>query len=179
MVEQPPGPTAGPAGRPARAAVQRLARSLIAVGVVALLAVAVSRWPPAVDPNGGWPAAREAGSRMVAATGGAPTAFLGLPRFETPDAAAFPFVYAGGHLVDGPGSAGFIVVPCDRLFDPVLEAPCGGAAEDHLMDDLAAGLVEPFLKAGGPPYPAIGTAPELVVRFDVSPRTSVSIYRRG
>ncbi|HYN69011.1 MAG TPA: glycosyltransferase family 39 protein [Candidatus Eisenbacteria bacterium] len=162
-----------------RAAVDRTARSLLAVALVALLASAVSRWPPAVDPNGGWPAARTAGVRMVETTERAPTAFVGLPRFEAPDGAAFPFVYAGGTLVDDPGSAGFIVVPCNRLFDQVLEVPCGGPAEDRLMRDLAAGLVEPFPKGSGPAYPGVEKVPQLIVRFDLSPRTSISIYRPG
>jgi hypothetical protein len=175
----PASTTTSPDSARTAVAVGRIVRGLVAVGVVALLAVAVSRWPPAVDPNGGWPAARLAGVRMMETTGHAPTAFLELPRFETPDGVGFPFVYAGGNLATEPGAADFIVVPCDRLFDRVLEAPCGGAAEDRLIQDLAAGRVEPFLKAGGPPYPALGTAPQLVVRFDLSPRTSVSIYRRG
>jgi hypothetical protein len=159
-------------------AIGRIVGALVAIGVVALVAVAINRWPPAVDPNGGWPAARAAGARIVEAAGQAPTAFLGLPRFETPDGVAFPFVYAGGNVVAEPGSAQSIVVPCDHLFDQVVGAPCGGAAEDRLIQDLVAGRVNPFLKAGGPPYPALGQVPELLVRFDLSPRTSVSIYRR-
>ena len=70
-------------------------------------------------------------------------------------------------------------MPCDRLFDRVLDAPCGGAAEDRLVQDLADGTVEPFLKAGGPPYRALVETPQLVERFELSPRTSISIYRRG
>ncbi|MEZ0241306.1 MAG: ArnT family glycosyltransferase [Chloroflexota bacterium] len=174
------GVGAGSLARPRGTAfADRTARGLLAVGLVALFAVAVSRWPAAVDPNGGWPAAGTAGIRIADATGQTPTAFLQLPRFETPDGVVFPFVYAGGNLAGDPGSAGFIVVPCDRLFDSVLEAPCGGAAEDRLVRDLAAGLVEPFLKAGGPPYPPLGKVPQLVERFDLSPRTSISIYRPG
>ena len=171
-------PTTSPASARTGAAVGRIVRALVAVGVVALLVVAVTRWPPAVDPNGGWPAARAAGVQLVETTGQAPTAFLGLPRFETPDGVGFPFVYAGGNLASDPGSAEFIVVPCDHLFDQVIGAPCGGAAEDRLMQELAAGSVNPFLKADGRPYPALGRAPQLVERFDLSPRTSVSIYRR-
>jgi len=159
-------------------ALGRIVRALVAVGVVALLVVAVTRWPAAVDPNGGWPGARVAGVRIVETTGQAPTAFLGLPRFETPDGVAFPFLYGGGNLAADPGSAQFIVVPCDHLFDQVLGIPCGSAAEDRLMQELAAGRVNPFLKADGPSYPALGTAPQLVARFDLSPRTSISIYRR-
>jgi hypothetical protein len=160
-------------------ALGRVVRGVAAAGVVALLAVAVSRWPPAVDSDGGWPAARAAGLRMLGTTGQAPTAFLELPRFETPDGVAFPFVYAGGNLGAAPGSAEFIVVPCDHLFDQIIGAPCGGAAEDRLMQELAAGNVNPFLKTDGPPYPPLGQAPQLVERFDLSPRTSISIYRRG
>jgi hypothetical protein len=160
-------------------AIDRIVRVIVGVGVVGLMVVAVSRWPPAVDPNGGWPAARAAGVRMLETTGEAPTAFLQLPRFETPDGVGFPFVYAGGNLAIDPGSAEFLVVPCDRLFDRVLEAPCGSGAEDRLIDDLVAGRLTLFLEAAGPPYPALGQVPTLVGRFDLSARMSISIYRRG
>jgi hypothetical protein len=72
-------------------------------------------------------------------------------------------VKAGGIVTADAWSAGFIVVPCDRLFEAVVGAPCGGPAEDQLVQKLAA--------VSGHPVPT------LVTRFDASPRISVTIYR--
>jgi hypothetical protein len=54
-------------------------------------------------------------------------------------------------------------VVCDRLFEPVVGAACGGPAEDALVARVAA---------------ADGTRPfGLEARIDASPRTSISVYR--
>ena len=125
--------------------------------------------PPAVDPDGGWPAMRAAGARIVATVGTKPVLLLGLPEFKLPDAVGFPIQHAGGDVGQRVDLMGFpegidtIVVACDRLFDTVLGAPCGGPAEDAYVAKLTATF-------GGP------TPPHLVNRFDASPRTSISIY---
>jgi hypothetical protein len=138
------------------------------IGMLAILAVGVWRRPPAVDPNGGWPAARLAGERIVAATNGAPIALFGTPDIKLPDGIGFPIVYAGGRLDPAPDLAAgtaVIVVACDRLFG--LEfGLCSGPAEENLIGDL---LFE---------HPD-ALRPILVTRFDASPRTSISIYRPG
>jgi hypothetical protein len=140
-------------------------RGAVAVIVVALVAIAVWRWPSWTDPNGGWPAADTAGHRIVAITGDQPVAVLGVPDFKSPDAITFPIVNAGGHLgVGGAGPAGFVVVVCDRLFESVVGDACGGPAEDLRVGDA--------LEGG-----SLAFAPTLVDRFDVSARTSVSVYK--
>lgn len=137
--------------------------SLAAVILVGLVLVSVARWPPSLDPEGGWPAMRAAGERVLENAGRAPVHFMSLPGFKQPDAVAYPFVRAGGQVASGRIQSGeLLVVACDRLFAPVIAAPCGGAAEDALVEARAA-------EEGTPP-------PVLVDRFDASPRTSISIY---
>jgi hypothetical protein len=146
----------------ARARVDVAARTLLALALAFIVGVEVSRWPAPVDPNGGWPAARAAGERVVETTGTAPVALLDVPGFKTPDGIGFPIVYAGGVVVGDPWAATYIVVPCDRLFEKVVGATCAGPAEDRLMGYISDDGAHP--------------TPTLVSRFDASPRTSVSIY---
>jgi len=148
----------------ARARVDVAARTLLGLALVFMIGVEVSRWPASVDPNGGWPAARAAGERVVGTTGTGPVALIDVPGFKTPDGIGFPIVYAGGVVVGDPWAASYIVVPCDRLFEKVVGAACAGPAEDRQMRYLA--------DDGAHPHPI----PSLVSRFDASPRTSVSIY---
>jgi len=142
-------------------------RGTVAVIVVALVAIGAWRWPSWTDPNGGWAAADAAGHRIVAITGDQPVAVVGVPDFKSPDAITFPIANAGGRLgVDGSGgvsSASYVVVVCDRLFEPVVGQACGGPAEDLRLADALGG--------------SLAVAPTLVDRFDVSARTSVSVYR--
>jgi hypothetical protein len=137
-------------------------RVLLGAVFVFLIALEVSRWP-IPDPNGGWPAAAASGTRIVATTGTNPVALIDLPVFKTPAGTGFPIVMAGGTLIDDLWSAGFIVVPCDRLFESVVGSKCAGPAEDRQMRYLVADGAHP--------------EPTLVTRFDASPRISISIYR--
>ncbi|MBI2781856.1 MAG: phospholipid carrier-dependent glycosyltransferase [Chloroflexi bacterium] len=143
----------------------------IAADLLALGAVTVIRMPPAVDPNGGWPAMRAAGARIAEVAAGRPVVLYGLPNFKLPDAVGYPIEYAGvpaGGAVDlmgFPDGINVIVVACDRLFESAIGHPCGGPAEDALMAKLT--------EMGSGPE---GVPPHLVQRFDASPRTSVSIY---
>jgi hypothetical protein len=118
----------------------------------------LSRKPPHVDPDGGWPALRAAGERVAATVDDAPVVVTGLPDFKLPDAITFPLAYAGVQVTAGPRAASFGVVVCDRLFEQVLHAACGGPAE------AAAGF-------GAPPWAPVVDA------FSASPRTFVSIYQ--
>lgn len=143
----------------------------IMADLMALVAVTVIRTPPAVDPNGGWPAMRDAGVRVAAIAAGRPVFLYGLPGFKLPDAGGFPIEFAGGEVADHsgtngiPSEAGPIVIVCDRLFATAISLPCGGPAEDAYL----AKLTESGSGPGGIP-------PRVVERFDASPRTSVSIY---
>jgi hypothetical protein len=144
----------------------------VAAGLVAAAIVATSivRQPPAVDPDGGWPAMRAAGGRVIAKATGEGIWLVGLPTFKLPDALGFPIVKAGGRLVAsipiipseaGDQSVGRIVIVCDRLFEAPMGAACGGPAEH-------AWLSEQF---GGVEF-------RLLDRFDASARTSVSMYEQ-
>jgi 4-amino-4-deoxy-L-arabinose transferase-like glycosyltransferase len=136
-----------------------MAAVAVGAGLALLVTVASLRKPPVVDPDGGWDAARLAGDRIVEVTGAQPIHLIGLPDFKLPDAIGFPVARAGGRLVEDPGTAGIVVVACDRLFEGAIGAACNGPAEDQLMDD--------------------GTRWRDVVlldRFPASPRTIVSVY---
>jgi 4-amino-4-deoxy-L-arabinose transferase-like glycosyltransferase len=153
---------------------------IVGVGIAALELTALSRKPPHVDPQGGWPAARAAGERVVGVVeriapivGGRTILLIGLPDFKLTDGIGYPIEYAGGQvrfLVDldrNPKLDVTMVVVCDRLFEGPIGLPCGGPAEDALVADLSE------------LYPDhVGMPPVLLDRFDVSPggRTSVSIY---
>jgi hypothetical protein len=153
--------------RPAAA----IAGVLVTAGFAAIVAVAVVRNPPAVDPNGGWPVLAAAGARVAAEANGSGILVYGLPDFKPPDAVSFPIAHAGGHVVDvghsmaKPAPYDFIVVACDRLFDAAIGQPCGGPAEDAFLTGLIG---------SGPGAPVL----TLWDRFDASPRTAVSVYRR-
>jgi hypothetical protein len=137
-----------------------LARAVVAAGVAAAVVFNVSIWPPAVAPDGGWPAAEQAAARIAATVGERDFALLAIPDFKSADAYAFPLARAGhapSLLADTMGLDGVrIVVVCDRLFEETVGARCGGPAEDRLATQLEL-------------------AP-LAERFDGSARTSISIY---
>ena len=142
-----------------------LAAVALAAGLAALVTVSLSRKPAHVDPNGGWPAMRDAGARVFLHAGPAPILLLGLPVFKNADAVEFPIERAGGAVVDDPAlldGTETIVVACDRVFAAAIGAPCGGPAEDALVRAHAT---------------STGTLlPGLVDRFDASSRTAISIY---
>ena len=152
----------------------RAARLVMTAALIGLVILGVSRWPPQRQVAGGWPAARDAGARVVAAFPGATFDVRGLPVFKSAEGIGFPIVAAGGTAAIATGlassgaplaSGSVLVVVCDRLFEAVIGDPCGGPAEDRFVARLAA---------------SGATTDGLVVveRFDASVRTSVSIYRR-
>ena len=150
------GPRSAAAGR-----VDVAARTLLVLVLVAQAGLALARQPLA-DPNGGWPAARAAGDRIVATLGTDPVGLVNLPVFEPGDWIGFPIVHAGGAIAPDPAAARVVVVGCDRLFERVIGDRCGGPAESAWLDRLV-----------GP-----GAAASLGLReqFDLSDRISVSIY---
>lgn len=148
---------------------------IVGIAIAGVELVALSRKPPHVDPDGGWPAMQAAGERVVRVANGSPVFLVGLPDFKLPDAIGYPIEHAGGQIdlrADDPVPGVMIVVACDRLFEEAIGLPCGGPAEDARV----ASLTEAASVAGAEPR-------VLVDRFDVPPRTSpssrtsVSIYR--
>ncbi len=138
--------------------------ALVIVAVTALLVWNVVTQPPAVHPDGGFPAAEAAGARILAATGGGtPITLRSLPDFKSTEAYAYPLVRAGATVVADTGSGpvatarGPLVLLCDSLFEKVIGAPCGGAAE---------ATVAPPERFGEP-----------VDRFLAAPSRTISVYR--
>ena len=161
------------AGAGLQVAVDRAARVLVTGALMALVAFDIGRWPPLTQANGGWPLARDAGTRIVAAAPGTTFDVRSLPVFKTAEGIGFPIIAAGGkaRIATGLESSGVapldgatLVLVCDRLFERVIGDACGGPAETRYLRRLAA---------SGSSTDAL----VLVERFDASPRTSVSIYR--
>ncbi len=141
------------------------ARSVVAIALGALILLDLRLTPPA-DPNGGWPAARVAGERIVLNSFDGPFDVRQLPIFKTAEGVGHPVIVAGGEAVSAtdrdsaarpvePGTN--VVIACDRLFEDVIGALCGGPAEDRYLERL-------------------GLRPALYVRFDQSPRISITVY---
>jgi hypothetical protein len=145
--------------------------------VAGLVVIEGLRFPGLRDPDGGWPAVKAAAERILRTTGDQALLVIGLPRFKPADGLLFPLRLLGGAVIDGTGATGgaadtptiggatpavtagpgALVIVCDRLFEPTLDAACGGAAERTVEGE----------------QPAFG---RLVDRFDQSGRISISIY---
>ena len=148
----------------------RAERILVGAGIIVMLVFELIRLPPPADPNGGWPAALAGAERISRVTSAQTFMVVGLPVFKPTGAVLFPLLQLGREVVNGHEASegtqaaplkaasvppGALVVVCDRLFEPVLEAPCGGEAESRLSH---------------PDFPV------LLDRFDISQRTSISVY---
>ncbi len=151
--------------------------------VIALVAWNLTRLPPAINPDGGYPGAEAAGQRVGAALDAAgvpPEAVVwlrSLPPFKSTEAIAYPLIRAGRPVVaetpDGlaPGSATGVTGPdaalvllCDDLFSAANGAACGGPAEATVVPDTSGG-------AGA----GAGARP-LLDRFEASPGRFISVY---
>jgi 4-amino-4-deoxy-L-arabinose transferase-like glycosyltransferase len=152
--------------------VDAAARSVIAVALGALVLLDLRLSPPA-DPNGGWPAARAAGERILEFAP-SPVDVRQLPIFKTAEGVGFPVIVAGGraYIATDRESAlrpivpdAFVVVACDRLFEEVMGAACGGPAELEYMRRLTDG------------NDGAGPVTRFPIRFPMSPRIVISIYK--
>jgi hypothetical protein len=130
------------------------------VAAAAACAVAVvfnaSIWPPAVAPDGGWPAGEAAGDRILDSIGlGAipePRPILhSLPTFKSADAVRFPLARRGIATWDQTATSEGMphVVLCDELFRDAIGADCGGPAEDPLVASYGVELADRFEAAPG------------------------------
>jgi hypothetical protein len=138
----------------------RLAAGLLAV---VLASIAVTAWPPAVAPDGGWPLADAAAGRVLASTGDEPFALDGIPEFKNANALRFPLDRRDA-LVLPAGAAptsSVVAIVCDPIFDEVTGAACGSDAEDAWL--AATGRTD------------LG----LVDRFEAGPRRLISVYATG
>jgi hypothetical protein len=138
-------------------------RLLVVVGVGLVLAWNLAHQPPAVSPDGGFPAAEVAAARIATAAKGDEITLRSIPSFKTAEAYAYPLTRAGVSVVEdtssGPVAAGpgTLVVVCDTLFETVTGASCGGPAE---------AVVAPPDRFGPP-----------VDQFTAAPGRTISIYR--
>jgi flagellar biosynthesis protein FliQ len=138
-------------------------RVLAAAGVVALLVWNVTHLPPAVHPDGGFPAADVAATNVdatLAAAGIDRTAIVpirSLPDFKSTESMAYPLVRLGrvvaawtpSGLAPGstePATSGqsgpfALVLLCDDLFETAIGASCGGPAEDIAASGYGIGAL--------------------------------------
>ena len=161
--------------------------ALATAAVVALIGWNVAHLPPAVHPDGGFPAGAVAAKRVDAAltaAGIGPTDVIeirSLPDFKSTEAMAYPLArlerdyiatvpkgFAPGS-VDPLANSGSsfngtfgLVLLCDDLFRESIGAACGGPAEQSVTPD-----------SGG------STSGALLDRFEAAPGRFVSVYGRG
>ncbi|MEO5885689.1 MAG: hypothetical protein ABIQ58_09275 [Candidatus Limnocylindrales bacterium] len=149
------------------------------LGLFLLVGWNVTHLPPAVHPDGGYPAGQANGERVMAVLeragiGREEVVLLrSLPDFKSTEAVAYPLVRGGQAVVaetpsgvapgskpttGGPG-AGLIVL-CDDLFTAAIGAACGGPAED------AALAASPDAAMWGP----------MLDRSEVQPGRWVTVY---
>ena len=140
--------------------------AVVIAAMAVLIAFNLVNQPPAVHPDGGFPAADVTGARILAAAGsgaGAPITLRSIPDFKSIEAYAYPLVRAGASVRADTGSGpvassdGALVVICDSLFEEAIGAPCGGPAE---------ATVAPPERFGEP-----------VDRFLAAPGRTISVYR--
>jgi Dolichyl-phosphate-mannose-protein mannosyltransferase len=134
-------------------------RALVVAGTAVLVALNGSLWPPAVAPDGGYPAAERAAGRILTTLGSAPYRLASLPTLKVPDAYGLPLLRLGGRPAGNADDGAPLVIACDRVLESIIGAACGGAAEDAYLGKLAE------------------ADRTLTERFDASPRTVISIYR--
>ncbi len=110
----------------------RLTGGSVAAVLVSLCVVGwnIARWPPAVSPDGGWPAAEAAARRLEATVGHSPFALVSLPSFKPADAYRYPLVRDGFRPVTASGVRQ-VVVLCDDLF--VTDCPAASGAEARTL----------------------------------------------
>jgi 4-amino-4-deoxy-L-arabinose transferase-like glycosyltransferase len=144
---------------------------LAAVGVLALLAWNLAHMPPAVHPDGGFPAGEAGGERVDAALTaagvdrGEAALIRSLPDFKSSEAVAYPLIRLGravqaetpqGHAPGStaPDAGAALVLLCDQLFRESIGADCGGPAEDA----------------------AVGGQGRLLERFEAAPGRWISVF---
>ena len=124
--------------------------------VVAVVGFNLVRQPPAVSPDGGWPAGDLAAERVLDQTGGPADRRVivlhSLPEVKSVDAVRFPLIRRGADAPEqSADSTGWEALPhvvlCDALFETAIGAPCGGPAEDPVVAPYGQRLVDRFLAA--------------------------------
>jgi hypothetical protein len=164
-------------GAAALARTRPIGPPIAVAAIVALVAWNVASQPPAVHPDGGFPAAASAGDRIDAVLdgagidGGQVVRLRSLPDFKSTEAYGYPLVRGGRSVVaetptgTAPGSVApadggaALVLICDRLFEPTMGVTCGGAAETTITPEGGGSEWGPLLD-----------------RFEAAPGRIISIY---
>jgi hypothetical protein len=132
-------------------------RAAAVVAIVALVAWNVGHWPPLTSPDGGWPAAQAAATRVERDAGGSAVALVPLFAPKGGDAYAYPLARDGVTLVS-PEQAAIVVVLCDTFW----LTGCGGPTEEAWRTGNSAGRNLVF-----------------VDRFAAAPDRLLTVYRRA
>jgi hypothetical protein len=133
---------------------------------VAFVAWNVAHLPPPTSPDGGFPAAAEAATRIQAATDERAIAIRSLPSFKSADTYAYPLTRDGVRIVPEDETRTLVIV-CDALFETAIGAPCGGSAEEAML------RADPFPAKGDG---GAGQAPVMRDRFEAAPGRFVTVY---
>ena len=152
-----PGPSAPTDPSPSAPTAPTLPRILVGGAVAVLCLFNLATQPPAVNPDGGFPAAADAGARIVASTGDEEVQMRSLPDFKSVEAYAYPIV-RDGHVLSSDVIPGNLVIICDAHFEAAIGAACNGPAEDRLVATSSpSGL-------------------RLADRFEAAPGRFISVY---
>lgn len=134
---------------------RQIGRATALVALAGLVAWNVGHWPPLTSPDGGWPAAQAAATRIERTAAGAPIALVPLFEEKGADAYAYPLERDHATLV-AIDRAGVVVVLCDTFW---LQG-CGGQAEAAWLAGQPGGLTQ-------------------VDRFAAAPDRIMTVYRRS
>lgn len=134
---------------------RQIGRVAALVALAGLVAWNVGHWPPLTSPDGGWPAAQAAATRIERTAAGAPIALVPLFEEKGADAYAYPLERDHATLV-AVDRAGVVVVLCDTFW---LQG-CGGQAEAAWLANQPGGLMQ-------------------VDRFAAAPDRIMTVYRRS
>ncbi|MGD0018736.1 MAG: glycosyltransferase family 39 protein [Candidatus Limnocylindrales bacterium] len=134
---------------------RQVGRVAAVAAVAGLVAWNVGHWPPLTSPDGGWPAAQAAATRIERIAAGAPVALVPLFEEKGGDAYAYPLQRDGTILV-AVDRANVVAVLCDTFW---LKG-CSGEAEGAWLATQPGGLTQ-------------------VDRFAAAPDRIVTVYRRS
>jgi 4-amino-4-deoxy-L-arabinose transferase-like glycosyltransferase len=162
---------AAAAWRTWRESPDRRPATLVPVVVAGVVGVAFVAWnvahlPPSIAPDGGFPAAAEAATRIQAATDERAMAIRSLPTFKPADTYGYPLTRDGARIVPEEATRTLVIV-CDALFETTIGSPCGGPAEEAMLQ------ADPFPATGAN---GAGQAPVVRDRFEAAPGRYVTVY---
>jgi 4-amino-4-deoxy-L-arabinose transferase-like glycosyltransferase len=131
-------------------------RAAAAMAIVGLLAWNVGRWPPLTSPDGGWPSAQAAATRVEGDAAGSSVSLVPLFAAKGSDAYLYPLIRDGAQIA-AQDQAGTIVVLCDTFWTE----GCRGTAEEAWRASSRLGTLTQ------------------IDRFDAAPDRVLTVYKRA